>query len=76
MSKSSKSAAAADAHLSVTLAEALGEQKVAEVRAAVVGPSKSESLLKELVLGSVAMARMAGRSALSRVRSVFSRVRA
>lgn len=77
MSKS-RSSNPADAHLSVTLAEALGEAKVAEVQAVVDGPAaaKSESLLKELVLGGVAMARMAGRAALTRVRSVFSRSRA
>lgn len=75
MSKS-RSSKPADAHLSVTLAEALGEAKVAEVQAVVTGPAKSESLLKELVFGGVAMARMAGRAALTRVRSVFSRSRA
>lgn len=72
MSKSSSKSAP----LSVTLAEAIGPEKLAEVQAAVGPAPKSESLIKELVLGSVAMVRMAGRAAVSRVRSVFSRAQA
>lgn len=64
------------APLSVTLAEAIGAEKLAEVQEAVSPTTRPEPLLKELVLGSAAMVRMAGRSALRRVRAAFARARA
>ena len=72
MSKSPRSSKSATEPLSVTLAEAIGAEKLAEVQAA-MWPAPTESLLKELVLGGVAMVRVAGRQTLRRVRSVFSR---
>ncbi len=64
-----------DGHLSVPMAEALGDLKVAQAQAVVDGPTsrKSESLFKELVFGSVAVVRVAARAAARRVRGVFSR---
>ena len=81
MSKSRRSnpttaRSAVDGPLSVTLAEALGEAKVAEAQAVIDGPTtsaKDESLLKEIVFGSVAMVRLAARAAVRRVRGVFTK---
>ncbi|HEY1098357.1 MAG TPA: hypothetical protein VGF99_05500 [Myxococcota bacterium] len=81
MSKTSRranpTAARNDGPLSVTLGEALGEAKVAEVQAVVDGPAatKRESFVSEVVFGTIAMARLAARAAVRRVRGVFARSR-